>query len=99
LPALLRAQRVAAKAAKLRPAPASLQAVLEQKAAAHAALEAQVKRPAPTTDLEDALGAALFLLCELARGLGLSAEDALRAYTSRLVKDATSESGATGATP
>ncbi len=98
LPALLRAQRVGEKAARAQSEAASLADVLERVKSAFASLEAAVRQrtdnsvPSPRepaaeerTRLEVELGEVLFGLCQLARRLGVNAEDSLRVCTLRFV--------------
>jgi MazG family protein len=100
LPALLRAQRLGEKAAKMHRDWSSLADGLEQVRADFAGLEAEVRAAAagaaaPLTAralssegrerLERALGDLLFGLCQLARWLGVGAEDSLRAGSRRFV--------------
>jgi MazG family protein len=88
LPALHRAQRVGEKAAKVHPdqgSPADLLAGLREQLAG---LEEEVRAgpPGERRDwFDEQLGELLFGLCQLARRLGLSAEDSLRACTGRFV--------------
>ncbi len=90
LPALLRAQRLGEKAAKIQGEELSLAAVLAQVQEDLARLTEKVppaeapKTPADQREaIEEALGQVLFSLCQLARRLGLNAEDSLRASTRR----------------
>jgi MazG family protein len=84
LPALLRAQRVGEKAAKAHHEFGSFAQVreglarLEREATADASSESRIR-------LEHGLGEVLFALCQVARRLGLSAEDSLRDCTRRVI--------------
>jgi MazG family protein len=101
LPSLLRAQRLGEKAARVHPDPASVGDFLAEVAEGFAKLEEEARAippagPAPPATgqvlpdelrarLEQELGDVLFGLCQLARRLGLSAEDSLRACNRRFV--------------
>jgi MazG family protein len=104
LPALLRAQRLGEKAARVHFDWDSLAAVLGKVRAEFAELEQELgaavdDHPEVTAPpagarglpegvrrrLEHELGDLVFSLCQLARWLGLSAEDSLRACTTRFV--------------
>jgi ATP diphosphatase len=88
LPALHRAQRVGEKAAKAHPDQGSAADLLAGLRERLAAMEEEVRAgpPADRRDrLDEQLGELLFGLCQLARRLGLSAEDSLRACTWRFV--------------
>jgi XTP/dITP diphosphohydrolase len=107
LPALLQAQRVGEKAAKVGFDATSLHAVLAKVREAFGVFQASigpwidgppVAGEAPTeatrrvdaglqARLEHELGDILFHLCQLARRVGLSAEDSLRTCTRRFVED------------
>jgi MazG family protein len=82
LPALHRAQRLGEKAARVHPDQGSL-------AETFAGLREQLDRleaaAASREGLDRRLGEVLFGLCQLARRLGASAEDSLRARTARFV--------------
>jgi MazG family protein len=101
LPALLRAQRVGEKAAKGGLDWPSVAALLESargqlaglegdaRATAAAATPAEAARAVPAelrSRLEQELGDLLFSLCQLARWLGLSAEDGLRTRTGQFIE-------------
>jgi MazG family protein len=98
LPALLRAQRLGEKAARVRPDHRPLDGVLDEVRARLAGLEEQLgalagNLPAAAPKLpeeargrlEHGLGDLLFSLCQLARRLGLSAEASLRASSRSFV--------------
>jgi MazG family protein len=95
LPALLRAQRLGEKAAKARldgRSAAELLGEVRQELAgleaAASAAPAEAASGIPDTQrarLEHGLGDLLFALCQLARWLGLNAEDSLRASARRFV--------------
>jgi uncharacterized protein YabN with tetrapyrrole methylase and pyrophosphatase domain len=96
LPALLRAHRLGEKAARSHCEDASLAAALARVRQEFAVLEEQVGALAAAPeagDLSDEvrarlgsdLGELLFGLCQLARRLGLNAEESLRACTRRFV--------------
>jgi MazG family protein len=92
LPALLRAQRLGEKAARVHFDWASVADVLAKAREEFAELEEEARsaagQPVPDelrTRLEHELGDVLFSLCQLARRLGLSAEDSLRACNRRFV--------------
>jgi MazG family protein len=86
LPALLRAQRVGEKAAKVHFDCASLADALAQVREAVAMLEREAQAVgAARGRLEQQLGDVLFALCQLARWLGVSAEEGLRDCTRRFV--------------
>jgi MazG family protein len=88
LPALHRAQRLGEKAARVHLDQGALTEVLARLREQLAGLEAEVG-DGPAADSRDRLdrrlGEVLFGLCQLARRLGLSAEDSLRACTARFV--------------
>lgn len=101
LPALMRAQRVGEKAAKVHFDGRSLAAVVEQVRAVFAQLEERARTAADGSApaevagglpdelrarLAHQLGELLFSLCQLARWLGVSAEDSLRACTRQFVE-------------
>jgi MazG family protein len=94
LPALLRAQRVVEKAGRDPSDAASLAGALDKAREEWARLEGRVRSIAdglpPGAEqrgpLEHELGDLLFSLCRLARGLGVSAEDSLRAATRRFTE-------------
>ena len=95
LPALLRAQRVGEKAAKGHLDCDSVAAILNVVRKQFAGLEEAVQTVAgdllgvteeTRTQLDRQLGDLLFDLCQLARWLGLNAEDSLRASTRRFVE-------------
>jgi MazG family protein len=92
LPALLRAQRLGEKAARVHYDSESVPAVFTKVREGLAKLEDEARsvgdaaRPLPEERrgcLEDELGDVLFNLCQLARRLGLGAEDSLRATNRR----------------
>jgi MazG family protein len=94
LPALLRGQRLGEKAARVHFDWASAAAALAKVREELAELEEEVRDvgaaapPLPDARrarLEHELGDVLFSLCQLARRLGLSAEDSLRACNRRFV--------------
>jgi MazG family protein len=93
LPALLFAHRVGEKAARAHPDGGPPAEVLAGVRESLTRLEEQIQN-APAgfpseqqqAPIEDALGNVLFSLCQLARSLGLSAEDSLRAWTSRFIE-------------
>ncbi len=101
LPALLQAQRLGEKAAKIHAGqdsateaghkPEAQATGLGQAREAFARLEEGVRTPASWTQLEVELGEVLFRLCQLARGLGINAEDSLRACCGRFVEQFQSE--------
>jgi MazG family protein len=106
LPGLLRAQEVGKKAAKIGAAEEPFAAALDRAREAFAALEGELRSvgesadpAAPSAELRDRLnhemGDLLFGLCQLARRLGLSAEDSLRSTTQRFVDrhEPTSDAG------
>ena len=76
LPALMRAQRLGEKAAKAGRHPEAVAGTIEQASEAFAELESE------TTG--EKLGGLLFALCQLARRIGVSAEDCLRESTTFL---------------
>jgi MazG family protein len=94
LPALLRAQRLGEKADRVHPDGRSITDLLAAVRQEFARLEDEIGA-APSTPLPDQLrprldrelGDVLFSLCQLARRLGLSAEESLRASTRRFVDD------------
>ncbi len=93
LPALLRAQRVGEKAARAHADAGSLADIVAQVRAELGALEEGLRgleAGAPAAEdlrgrLDDGLGDLLFGLCQLARRLGLSAEESLLASTRRFI--------------
>jgi MazG family protein len=101
LPSLPRAQRLGEKAARVYPDRAAIADVLTEVDQGFAKLEEEVRAIAPAgptppatgqalpaelrARLEHELGDVLFGLCQLARRLGLSAEDSLRACNRRFV--------------
>lgn len=89
LPALLRAQRLGEKAARSHFDSGSIVQVLDQAREEFTALEAEVRGAVPgqvTPPVEKSLGSLLFNLCQLARWLGLSAEDSLRVCARRFTE-------------
>jgi MazG family protein len=89
LPALLRAQRLGDKAGRLPFDVTSLAAAIARVREDLAGLEGQVQAAADTPQrdrLEQEFGALLFDLCQVARRLGVSAEDSLRAWNRRFVE-------------
>jgi MazG family protein len=100
LPALHRAQRLGEKAARAHVSdrtPAELLrevrsglSTLDKELAAETRAEPTVApsrvSPERRARLEQELGAALFALCQIARKLGISAEDSLRAFNRRFVQ-------------
>jgi len=90
LPALLRAQRLLEKAAKAGFAGPSLEGVLgqvrEKLAGLEDAIEGRERPDEPPSPPQQELGDLLFNLCQLARRLGLSAEDSLRATSGRFIE-------------
>lgn len=97
LPALLRAQEVGKKAAKMGVGQESLAGTLAQARQELTAVEDEVRAMGDSPDvaalpdelrhrLEHEMGNLLFKLCQLARRLGLDAEDSLRASTQRFVE-------------
>jgi MazG family protein len=90
LPALLRAHRLGEKAARGHFAEASLADELsnarEKLAALGSAVQPDREQGAAHAGLECELGDLLFSLCQVARRLGLSAEDSLRAANRRFVE-------------
>lgn len=91
LPALLRAQRVAEKLAGT--GPDSLAAARNAVRDRLAGLEKGIDARAARERLEQPLGDLLLGLCQLARQLGLSAEDSLRASTQRFADQARGPAG------
>jgi MazG family protein len=99
LPALLRAQRLGDKAAKVTADHGTLAETLNEVRALFANLEREVRGPgdvlpaeggqtlpaALRAGIERQLGDVLFGLCQLARRLGLSAEESLRAANRRYI--------------
>jgi MazG family protein len=85
LPALLRAQRVGEKAAKVHFDRASLADTFAQIREGVARLEREAQSAEAPARLEHELGEVLFALCQLARRLGVSAEEGLRDCTRRFV--------------
>jgi MazG family protein len=83
LPALLRAQRLGDKAAKVSTDQGTLAEALDTVGALFAGLEREVR--AAGTGIEHQLGDVLFGLCQLARRLGLNAEECLRACNRRFI--------------
>jgi MazG family protein len=88
LPALLRAQRLGEKADRIPFEDASVSGALERVRQDLAELEGKVPTAAPDPQragLEHEFGELFFGLCQLARRLGVSAEDGLRACNRRFV--------------
>jgi MazG family protein len=86
LPALLRAQRVGEKAAKVHLDVGSVAQAQEGLARLEREVQADGATPAEArARLEHELGEVLFALCQVARRLGLSAEECLRDCTRRFV--------------
>lgn len=96
LPALLRAQRVAEKLAKLASSTSSLDDLLANVRQAFAGLEEKIAESrcesAPKysqegrAPVEEAMGNVIFNLCQLASGLDLNTEDSLRSWTQRFIE-------------
>jgi MazG family protein len=87
LPALLRAERLGEKADHIPAAATSLADTLDRVRADFAALEATLRTPSDQrAQLEHEFGELFFGLCQLARRLGVSAEDCLRACNGRFVE-------------
>jgi MazG family protein len=96
LPALLRAQRLGSRAARAQLDDAAEAYTLSRVLQMLADLQHEVgqgldQAPAPLADdrrvrRENALGEVLFALCQLARRLGVNAEDSLRACNARFVE-------------
>jgi MazG family protein len=85
LPALHRAQRLGEKAAKMGCDGTSVAGVLARVREEFADLKEAIGAAAGSERLEQELGDVLFSLCQLARWLGLNAEDSLRAGNRRFV--------------
>jgi tetrapyrrole methylase family protein/MazG family protein len=88
LPALLRAQRLGEKADRIPFEDAPVSGALERVRQDLAELEGKVGTAAPDSQragLEHEFGELFFSLCQLARRLGISAEDSLRACNRRFV--------------
>src|SRR5262249_37082688 len=90
LPALLRAQRVADKAAKSDDNPPR-QALVDDVQISWESLRQAAAAPEISTEtrtrLEQNLGELLFQLCRLARVLDINAEDSLRGCTGRIIDE------------
>jgi XTP/dITP diphosphohydrolase len=93
LPALMRAQRLAEKAGRVHLGAASVADALAAARERFAGLEEDVRAAAEVpahgerrARLEHDLGDLLFSLCELAKRLGLSAEDGLRGCNGRFIE-------------
>jgi MazG family protein len=87
LPALLRAERLGEKAATVPADATSLAAALTRLQEELAELEGTPGLTEPQrARLEQQFGELFFDLCQLARRLGVSAEDSLRAYNRRFVE-------------
>lgn len=88
LPALLRAQRLGEKAEKTGHEPHTLADLLSRAKEELAELEKAAHSPsaAARTQGEQVLGDLLFALCQVARRLGLNAEDSLRASSRCFVE-------------
>ena len=86
LPALLCAQRLDEKAAKIHGDQPPLAAVFTAVREELARLEAECQRVSASGVLENRLGDLLFGLTQLGRRLGLSAEDSLRACNRRFIE-------------
>jgi MazG family protein len=82
LPALARAQRLGEKASRAGVGPSSVAAALDAVRRNVAELETQA-----TSDPGQPLGDLLFTVCQLARLLGVNAEDSLREANRRFVDD------------
>jgi MazG family protein len=88
LPALLRAQRLGEKAGRAHPDPASVGDAFAPAREALARLEEEVRAgDEGRARLEHELGDLLFTLCQLARRLGVSAEDSLRGSNGRFIEE------------
>jgi MazG family protein len=104
LPALLRAQRLDEKATPGDEGRGALEPLLRKLRQHLAALQAQASAGGPgdgaagqtVEPLDVQIGRLLFDLCRLARRLGVSAEDSLRAYNRRFVEQGR-EDGSPGA--
>ena len=106
LPALLRAHEVGKKAAKIDAGEEPFVAAFALARKQFAALESEVRTAGEAPDpavlsaelrerLNDGMGDLLFSLCQLARRLGLNAEDSLRSSTRHLLdrREGTGEAG------
>jgi len=85
LPALLRAQKLTARAARVGFDWPDTEAVLDKLAEETAELRAELKQ-ADATRLQDELGDMLFVLANLARKLGLSGEACLAAANDKFIR-------------
>lgn len=85
LPALQQAQRLGEKAGKAGFEWSGLDELLAKLHEELAELEAEARPDADRARLEHEVGDVLFMLCQLARRLGISAEDSLRSCNRRFI--------------